>query len=106
LQGFRNGKYEVLVATDIAARGIDVDGITGFYFTSLLNLEARGVKPADIVALRYPDFGVELYGNAIIASPKLLAENQSFRMHEELGTGPGFHYLWDRKDGDEPPPKP
>lgn len=37
---------------------------------------------------------------------KLLAENQSFRMHEELGTGPGFHYLWDRKDGDEPPPKP
>jgi phenylacetyl-CoA:acceptor oxidoreductase subunit 1 len=25
---------------------------------------------------------------------KLLAENQSFRMHEELGTDPGFHYLW------------
>ena len=29
---------------------------------------------------------------------KLLAENQHFRMHEELGTGPGFHYLWDRND--------
>jgi NitT/TauT family transport system substrate-binding protein len=57
----------------LLARG-DVDGITGFYFTSLLNLEARGVKPADIVALRYPDHGVELYGNAIIASPKLIAE--------------------------------
>ena len=27
---------------------------------------------------------------------RLLAENQSFRMHEELGTGPGFYYLWDR----------
>lgn len=26
----------------------------------------------------------------------LLAENQHFRMHEELGTGPGFYYLWDR----------
>jgi phenylacetyl-CoA:acceptor oxidoreductase 27-kDa subunit len=26
---------------------------------------------------------------------RLLAENRSFRMHEELGTGPGFHYLWD-----------
>jgi phenylacetyl-CoA:acceptor oxidoreductase subunit 1 len=25
----------------------------------------------------------------------LLAENRSFRMHEELGNGPGFHYLWD-----------
>jgi len=24
-----------------------------------------------------------------------LANGQHFRMHEELGTGPGFHYLWD-----------
>ena len=29
---------------------------------------------------------------------KLLAENQSFRMHEELGTGPNFHYLWDKAE--------
>ncbi len=28
---------------------------------------------------------------------QLLAHNESFRMHEELGTGPGFYYLWDRK---------
>jgi ATP-dependent RNA helicase RhlE len=28
LEGFRSGKYEVMVATDIAARGIDVAGIT------------------------------------------------------------------------------
>ncbi len=28
---------------------------------------------------------------------QLLRENDSFRMHEELGTGPGFYYLWDRK---------
>ena len=27
---------------------------------------------------------------------QLLAENQSFRMHEELGTGPRFYYLWDK----------
>ena len=27
---------------------------------------------------------------------KLLAENQHFRMHEELGTGPRFYYLWDK----------
>jgi len=25
----------------------------------------------------------------------LLAENRHFRMHEELGTGPAFYYLWD-----------
>jgi phenylacetyl-CoA:acceptor oxidoreductase subunit 1 len=28
---------------------------------------------------------------------KLLAENQTFRMHEELGTDPGFYYIWDKK---------
>jgi len=29
---------------------------------------------------------------------QLLAGNRHFRMHEELGTRPGFHYLWDRND--------
>ena len=53
----------------------DVDAITGFTFTSLLNLEARGVKTADVVVLPYADFGVKLYGNVIIASPKLIKEN-------------------------------
>jgi NitT/TauT family transport system substrate-binding protein len=56
------------------ARG-DVDAITGFTFTSLLNLEARGVKAADVLVLPYPDHGVKLYGNAIIVSPKLLKDN-------------------------------
>jgi NitT/TauT family transport system substrate-binding protein len=53
----------------------DLDAITGFTFTSLLNLEARGVKAADVVVLPYPAYGVKLYGNAIIASPKLLKDN-------------------------------
>lgn len=56
------------------ARG-DVDAITGFSFTSLLNLEARGVKPADVVVFPYAQHGVKLYGNVIIASPKLVKEN-------------------------------
>ena len=53
----------------------DVDAITGFTFTSLLNLEARGVKAEDVVVLPYADFGVKLYGNVIIATPKILKEN-------------------------------
>ena len=53
----------------------DVDAITGFTFTSLLNLEARGAKAEDVVVLPYPDFGVKLYGNAIIATPKIIKEN-------------------------------
>jgi NitT/TauT family transport system substrate-binding protein len=56
------------------ARG-DVDAITGFTFTSLLNLEARGVKAEDVVVFPYADHGVKLYGNVIIATPKLLKEN-------------------------------
>jgi len=52
----------------------DVDAITGFSFTSLLNLEARGVKAEDVQIFPYAEFGVKHYGNAIIASPKLLKE--------------------------------
>ncbi|HSI55642.1 MAG: ABC transporter substrate-binding protein [Ramlibacter sp.] len=56
------------------ARG-DVDAITGFTFTSLLNLEARGVKAADVVVLPYSEHGVKLYGNVVIATPKMIKEN-------------------------------
>ncbi len=53
----------------------DVDAITTFTFTSLLNLEARGAKASDVVVMQYADHGVKLYGNVIIASPKLIKEN-------------------------------
>ncbi len=53
----------------------DLDAITGFGFTSILNLEARGVKPEDIIAFPFAQNGVKLYGNAIIVSPRLIKEN-------------------------------
>jgi NitT/TauT family transport system substrate-binding protein len=53
----------------------DVDAITGFSFTSLLNIEARGVKAEDVVVLPYPSHGVKLYGNAIIVSEQFLQKN-------------------------------
>ena len=56
------------------ARG-DIDAITGFSFTSILNLEARNVAPGDIVVLPYAAHGVKLYGNVIIATPKIIKEN-------------------------------
>lgn len=55
------------------ARG-EVDAITGFSFTSLLNLEARNVKASDVVILPYAAHGVKLYGNVIIATPKMIKE--------------------------------
>jgi NitT/TauT family transport system substrate-binding protein len=71
------------------ARG-DVDAITGFTFTSMLNLEARGVKAAEVVVLPYPEFGVKLYGNAIIASPKLVKENPAAIKAFLLATAKGM----------------
>ena len=34
---------------------------------------------------------------------KLLEGNQHFRMHEELGTGPNMHYLWDSNEEEGKP---
>ncbi|WP_395701173.1 ABC transporter substrate-binding protein [Aquabacterium sp.] len=50
----------------------DVDAITGFYFTSLLNLEARGIKADEVAVMLYPNYGVKLYGNVIIASEEMV----------------------------------
>lgn len=51
----------------------EVDAISGFSFTSALSLEATGAKIADQVVFTYADYGVNLYGNSIIASPKFAA---------------------------------
>lgn len=53
----------------------DVDAITGFYFTSLLNLEERGMSQDDLTIMPFPEYGVPLYGNAIIASEAFAEEN-------------------------------
>jgi NitT/TauT family transport system substrate-binding protein len=52
-----------------------VDAITGFSFSSFINLKDRGVPADDIVVLLMADYGVNLYGNTIIVNPKFAAEN-------------------------------
>ncbi|MCY1169027.1 ABC transporter, substrate-binding protein, aliphatic sulfonates family [compost metagenome] len=74
ITGFQWTAMDPPLRETMLARG-DVDAITGFTFTSLLNLEARGVKAEDVVVLPYADFGVKHYGNAVIVSPKLIKEN-------------------------------
>ncbi|HKU99427.1 MAG TPA: ABC transporter substrate-binding protein [Vineibacter sp.] len=49
-----------------------VDFISGHYFSSVLDLEARGVKLEDLVVMRYVDFGMDVYGNGIIVSPEMM----------------------------------
>jgi len=65
---------EPLLRETMLVRG-DIDAITGFGFTSILNLEARGVKADEIVVLPYPQYGVKLYGNVIIAGEEFLKKN-------------------------------
>jgi NitT/TauT family transport system substrate-binding protein len=52
-----------------------VDAITGFSFSSYINLKDRGVPVDDITVLLMADYGVNLYGNAILVNPKFAAEN-------------------------------
>jgi len=49
-----------------------VDAITGFWFSSYMNLRANNVAADDIVVLHMRDYGVDLYGNVLIANPDLM----------------------------------
>jgi NitT/TauT family transport system substrate-binding protein len=52
----------------------EVDAITGFSFTSYVDLKDRGVPPDDLTILPMADYGVELYGDAIMVSPVFAQE--------------------------------
>jgi len=52
-----------------------VDAITGFSFSSFINLKEKGVPVDDIAVLLMADYGVDLYGNAIIVNSKFAAEH-------------------------------
>jgi NitT/TauT family transport system substrate-binding protein len=53
----------------------EVEGVAYFYFTGLINLKGKGLKPEELTVFRFSDFGVQSYGNAIVIKPKLLEEN-------------------------------
>lgn len=52
-----------------------VDAVTGFSFSSFLNLVRLGVPEEDISTILMADHGVELYGNAIIVNTDFAAAN-------------------------------
>ena len=49
-----------------------VDAIAGFWFSSYMNLKANGIPGDEIVVLLMRDFGVDLYGNVIVANPDVM----------------------------------
>jgi NitT/TauT family transport system substrate-binding protein len=52
----------------------EVDAVFGFSMSSYINLKSRGTPESDIVMMLMGDYGVELYGNVIMVSPKFAAE--------------------------------
>jgi NitT/TauT family transport system substrate-binding protein len=53
----------------------NVDAVTGFSFSSYLNLVRLGVPEDDISTILMADHGLELYGNAIIVNTDFAAAN-------------------------------
>jgi len=53
----------------------NVDAITGFSFSSLINLRAKSVPANDISLMLMSDFGLDMYGNVIIVNPKFAEEH-------------------------------
>lgn len=51
-----------------------VDAITSFAYSSVVMLRQNGYALEDITVMYMRDYGLELYGNALLASPKMLAE--------------------------------
>jgi NitT/TauT family transport system substrate-binding protein len=52
-----------------------VDAVTGFSFTSYLNTVRLGVPPEDLTVMLMADYGLQLYGNAIIVNTDFAAAN-------------------------------
>lgn len=63
----------VAVRTPMMVSG-ELDGAIGLAHAIGPDLRARGVAAEDTIQLLMSDYGVELYGNALLAGPKFLAE--------------------------------
>jgi len=51
-----------------------VDAITGFSFSTYINVKHSGVAQDDIVVLLMANYGVKLYGNTIMVNPSFAAD--------------------------------
>jgi NitT/TauT family transport system substrate-binding protein len=65
-------KMSASVREPILSAG-QVDAVAGFSYLAGVNLRDRGVPAADLIVLRYNDYGCEAYGFAVIVSPTFAA---------------------------------
>ncbi|MHC2392460.1 NitT/TauT family transport system substrate-binding protein [Bradyrhizobium liaoningense] len=65
-------KISAAVREPILSAG-QVDAVAGFSYLTAVNLRDRGVPDADLVVLRYADYGCEAYGFAVVVNPAFAA---------------------------------
>ncbi len=95
LDGFRDGRYEVMIATDIAARGIDVTGIshvinydmpsTADAYTHRIGRTGRAMKTGDAFT-----FITGQDGDLLRSLKKLLGEKLQYQNVEGLTVSPSI----------------
>ena len=64
----------MFAASDMLAAG-KVHAITGYSFSSFIDLKAKGVGEEDISLIRMREHGLDLYGNVIIVNPEFAKAN-------------------------------
>jgi NitT/TauT family transport system substrate-binding protein len=65
---------EVSKREEAFAKG-QLDAITGFYFTTMLNIERQGMSGNEYSVFPFYESGVRVYGNVLMVNPKFLAES-------------------------------
>ena len=67
-----------------------VDSVTGFSFSSFLNLIRLGVPENDITTILMADYGLQLYGNAVIVNTDFAKDNPEIVKKFVVALGAGW----------------
>ena len=67
-----------------------VDSVTGFSFSSFLNLIRLGVPENDITTILMADYGLQLYGNAVIVNTDFAKKNPEMVKKFVVALGSGW----------------
>jgi len=76
----------------------EVDVISGHYFSSMLDIPSKGVDPDEIVVMLYSDYGMDFYGNAVIASGPFIEDNPEAVAGFNRAVAKGLRYIIENRD--------
>ncbi|KQM68672.1 ABC transporter substrate-binding protein [Xylophilus sp. Leaf220] len=77
----------------------DFDASAYFYFTGLLNLQARGMGPEQLTVFRFSDHGMKSYGNGLVANGRSMEQQDAMRAFVKATTRGWIDAIADTKAG-------